>query len=219
MCQFKIKLYRGSHYPQLQRKSVIGDSLGYNLTVKNGKFLSPKNTSVVEGLGPCLQFFLWSPHKIFNSHSAPELDHVSDVKKRIVECALALKDDVKNKTQEVVAFITGGMKYNPKLPITAKCNEFINETYDALQDAGINTVIIAGQKGDGLNSRINTYARDNSITCLGGPIKDIPKFKKGMDIDECTEILEDYFDYVELSPDVEIEVIDELPAKTEHLLK
>ena len=99
MCQLKIKLYRGNQYPQLKRKAVIGDSLGYDLTVKKGKFLSPKNTSVVEGLGPCLQFFLWSPNKIFNSHSAPELDQVSDVKKRIVEYALALKDDIKNKTQ------------------------------------------------------------------------------------------------------------------------
>ena len=219
MHQFNVKLFRGTHYPQLKRNNcVVGNSLGHDLMVKNGKFLSPKNTTSVEGLGPCLQFFLWTPVKVFNSHSAPELESVPDVRKRILENAVKLRDDIKNKTREIIAFITGGMEYDPKLPITSKCNDCINDVYEALQEEGIDTVVIALQKGNGLKNRINTYARENTITCQGGPIRNIPKLDKNTKKEDLIEALEEHFDFVELPPNVKVEVVDELPAKTQHLL-
>lgn len=216
MSQFNVKLFRGNNYPVLRRKSVlVGDSLGYDLTIKQGKFISPKNTTSVEGLGPCIQVLLWSPLQIFNSHSAPELEKLGQVGKKVVENAVKLRDDIKNKTGEIIAFITGGMQYDPKVPISNESSKFLNEIYDALQEEGIETIVIAGQKKDGLNKRINTYARENSVTCVGGPIKELPKIGKNADNKEIQEILEEYFDFVELPPSAKIEVIDELPPKTQ----
>ena len=78
--------------------------------------------------------------------------------------------------------------------------------------------MVAGRFCNNINSKLNTYVTDGKMFLWGKPFDN-----KGLNIkntqDEIKEILSDNFDFVEISPEAPISIIDNLPISTKRLVK
>lgn len=207
-----VKILRETVCPKLKQVTEIGDSLGYNLTLKDsGKFLTSGRAVSIDGLGSCVGLRLEtnSPiaqRKTFSAHIAPELEIVEGTCDYVSNIINDLRNSIRKSYEDVIAFLTGG---------TEQSRGLIDEIYRALSQENVHSTLVAGQKNEvlknGLNSnRINSYFYKGDAIVYGDGIK---KIKKDKDIpaEEIQDILDEHFDYVEISPYVPVEFVNSIP--------
>ncbi len=208
-------------YPALKRRSLeIGSSLGHDLSITHGATNKHNVPRAINGLGPCVGFTLFTPTVKFGAHSAPELDtnynSISDfISKKIYE----LKKETRCEDDEISAVIYGGIANdldNVQLS-TASCN-LVDAMEEGCKLESIEPTIISGQFGDGLNTRINSYVGDRQITMYGKLIDKI-KLTLHSSQSEIQKVLEELFEYVKIPQNTKLQILENLPAKTEFLRK
>ena len=207
-------------YPQLKRQGInIGDSLGYNLSVKHALLTVNKSPKKIEDLGPCVGFTLFTPKMKLGAHSAPEIDTDLDfvtnfLTEKINEARIASNC----KDEEVSAVIYGGIAYDSKNPLSNASCELVDSIERACQLEGIEPTIITGQYSDGLNTRLNSYLGNKQITMWGKLVDKIKLTQKATQ-EEIQKALEELFEYVKIGQNIKLKIIENLPSRTEHLLK
>lgn len=181
--------------PTTNNALIVGNSLGYDLTLSHGKMYNLSSKTLVEGLRTCAKLTIWAGKNKFEARTAPELEPINAINQKISEIVENLRGKLRNTFDEVHAFITGGVEYNPKNPVSQQSLDLLNEMYESLQKEGVPTTVIAAQRGDGLKTRINSMSYKNKIFVYGKPIDDVINSKKS----SIQDALDDAFDFVELS--------------------
>ena len=186
--------------PTTKNAMIIGNSLGHDLTIsKSGKYHNVNTKTLIEGLGPCVGLTMWTGKNKFNAHSAPELEPINTVGEKISVVIETLRGKLKNSFDEVHAFITGGVAYDSQNPVSRQSMDLISEMYETLFKEGVPNVVIAGQKSDGIKTRLDTVAFGDNIFLTGKPIDSIVKSEKSLE-DE----IEEQFDFVEFSKNIPV---------------
>jgi len=183
--------------PDTKSAIVIGNSLGYDLILGKGKYHNVNTRTLVEGLGPCIKLTAWGGKDKFEAHSAPELENINNIEQKINDIIDGLRGRMRKSFDDIHAFITGGIEYNPQNPVSEKSMNLIEKIYEALQKEGVPTSVIAAQKSDGLNTRLNTLGFNNNMYIYGKPIDEVLLSDKT----DLKEALEDNFDFVEFADD------------------
>jgi len=201
----KIILAKKIIIPTNNYPRVVGNSLGHDLTMSHGKYYNLVSDSYLEGLGSCVGLTAWAGKNKFIANSAPELESLKNIDGNITKIIENLRGKLKNSFDEVHAFITGGIKYDPNIKGSKESFNLIEELYESLFRQGVPTTVIAGQKGDGLKTRINSKALADNIFISGKPVDEIILSAKEEHLSK--DILEEQFDFVEL--------LDNMPVKIE----
>ena len=181
--------------PTTKNAIVIGNSLGHDLILSKGQYHHVNTRTLVEGLGPCIKLTAWGGKDKFEAHSAPELENIDNIGERISNIIEGLRGRMRKSFDDIHAFITGGIEYNPQKPESEKSMSLIEEMYEALQKEGIPTSVIAAQKSDGINTRLKTLVFNNNMYIYGKPVDNILASEKS----NLTEAIEDHFDFVEFA--------------------
>lgn len=188
--------------PTTKQAMEIGSSLGHDLLLNKGKYHHINTRTQVKGLATCTSLTAWAEKVKYEAHSAPELEPLEAVENRINEILDGIRDRLNDTFSEIHAFITGGIEYNPKNPVSEKSMSLIEEMYDILSEKGVQTSVIAGQRGDGVNTRINTLSFKDNIFMYGKPIDDVLDAKIDL-----KDALNKHFDFVELSDDISVSAL------------
>lgn len=207
-------------YPSIKKQGInIGDSLGHNLSVKHASLIGNTSPKKIEDLGPCVAFTLITPNMKLGAHSAPEIDTDSNF---VINCLTEKINEARIasncKDEDVSAVIYGGIAYDSKNPLSEDSCRLVDAMEEACQLEGIEPTIITGQYSDGLNTRLNSYLGNRQIT-MWGKLVDKIKLTHQATQEEIQKILEELFEYVKISQNTKIKVIEDLPCRTEHLLK
>ena len=189
--------------PTTKNAIVIGNSLGHDLTLNKGQYHHVNTRTLVEGLGPCIKLTAWGGKDKFEAHSAPELESINNIGERISDIIEGLRGRMKKSMDEIHAFITGGIEYNPHNPVSEQSMDLIETIYEALQKEGVPTSVIAAQRSDGIKTRLNTLVLNNNMYIFGKPIDDV----LASDKNNLKEALEDHFDFVEFSKDFSVNTL------------
>jgi hypothetical protein len=207
-------------YPQIKKQGVnIGDSLGYNLSVKHAELSTVKYPRKIEDLGPCVGFALYTPQKKLGAHSAPEIDTDLDfVTKCLTKKIHETRKASNCKDEEMSAVIYGGIAYDSKNSLSNASCELVDSIERACQLEGIEPTIITGQFSDGLSTRLNSYLGNKQITIWSRLLDKIKLTHKATQ-EEVQKALEELFEYVKIGQNTKLKIIEDLPYKTEHLLK
>lgn len=198
----KIVLASKQFIPTTKTATIIGDSLGHDLFLNKGQYHHLNTRTQVKGLGPCIKLTAWAEKNKFEAHSAPEMEPIEAVGKRISEMVEGLRGRLRNSFNEVHAFLTGGIERNPNNPDSELSMDLLEEMYKALKKEGVPTSVIAAQKGDGLNTRINTLAFKDNMYIYGKPIDDVINSKSSL-----KDALEERFAFVELSDNTPVSIL------------
>ena len=189
--------------PSTKNAIVIGNSLGHDLTLNNGQYHHVNTRTLVEGLGPCIKLTAWGGKDKFEAHSAPELENLNNIRQRVSDIIEGLRGRMRKSLDEIHAFITGGIEYNPHNPVSEKSMDLIETIYEALQKEGIPTSVIAAQRGDGLKTRLNSLVLNNNMYIYGKPVDEV----LASDKKNIKEALEDKFDFVEFADNFSINTL------------
>lgn len=218
MTKFAINILPNKVYPIQRQATIIGDSIGKHISINHSKQLSSKqpiHTNITE---PSVGITLWSPSKKIATKSTPSIDVPLLASRQLINIITNLRNSISKSYEEIIAVLVGGVSYIPNNPISAKSVELIDKLYKTLQDEGIETTMVAGRFCNNINSKLNTYVTDGKMFLWGKPFDN-----KGLNIkntqDEIKEILSDNFDFVEISPEAPISIIDNLPISTKRLVK
>ena len=191
-------------FPAIAPSGIIGSSLGHNLTLGHGKYLNIATKTLTEDLGPCVNLTMWAGKQKFVGHSAPELEHIDrdeGLNITIGRITDNLRGRLKNSLDEIHAFITGGIARDGKSEMSDKSFTLIEEMYEALSKLGIPTTVIAGQKSNGLKTRMQAFAYNDNIFIKGQPIDNITKTDLNLE-----DAIKNEFDFVELTKNTPIEI-------------
>ena len=190
--------------PCTKTTMVIGDTFGRDLTLSKGKFHNTCTRTITENLGPCTKLTMWIGKHKYEGNSAPELEPIENVYHIIDNIVETLRGKVRNSFDEVHAFITGGIGYNPKNPVSKQSMDLIEEMYEALYKQGVPTSVVAAQKGNGTKTALGTLAFKDNIYVFGKPIDEIVLSSQNGDMES---ILNNHFDYVELTKEVPVKIV------------
>ena len=220
MAPITFNFLSNKSYPQLKRLGAeVGNSLGYDLSVKYGKIAVNQMPKFVKGLGACVGVALFADKYKFVAHSAPEMDNNPNfISNFISETIDKIRTKGHCKDEDVSAVIYGGIAYDSTNPISEKSCELVDAIEEGCKLEGIEPTIITGQYSNGLNTRIDSYIGQNQIIVWGKLIDKI-KATQNVTSQEIVKILEEIFEYVKIAQDTKLKVIKDLSYKTEHMLK
>ncbi len=217
MEKYLVTLIKNNAYPVSRQSLEIGSGFGHDLTLANGKLAASKRPMHTNDMGPCLAILLQSPNQKFMAHIAPEIEISNTVITRLNKVISEMRNSFKRSYEELIAVITGGIEYNSKSNLSAKSMELAETAYDVFSKEGIPTTIIAGQRGDGLNTRLNLYSHYKNSFIWGKPINSINP--KNASQKEVQRALEDNFDFVEIAPEIPVTITNKLPGQINKSLK
>ena len=80
--------------------------------------------------------------------------------------------------------------------------DLIEEMYESLTKEGVPTSVIAAQRGDGVNSRLNTFSYKDNLYIYGKPIDDVINSKEGL-----KDALNNRFAFVEISDNTPVSIL------------
>lgn len=198
----KIVLASKQFIPTTKTATVIGDSLGHDLFLNKGQYHHLNTRTQVKGLGPCIKLTAWAEKNKFEAHSAPELEPIEAVGARISEMVEGLRARLRNSFNDVHAFITGGIERNPNNPVSEQSMDLLEEMYEALMKEGVPTSVIAAQRGNSINSRIDTLTFKDNMFMYGKPIDDVLNSNASL-----KDALEERFAFVELSDKIPVSIM------------
>lgn len=205
-------------YPELKRKGLeVGSSLGHDLSVKYGKVVTNLIPKTVNGLGPCVGVTIFSPNRKFVAHSAPELENPCFVKDFISKKIYELKTKDKCKNEDISAVIYGGIAYDEANPLSNDSCRLVDAIEEGCNLESINPTIITGQYSNGLSTRIDSYIGLNQITMWGKLIDKI-KLSHNATQGQIQNVLKEFFEYIKIPQNTKLNIMEELPCRTEHLL-
>lgn len=208
MVQFNVNLIRGNvdlTKPMAARTLSGIDKYGRNLTIKGGKYLTPLSYNAIENIDAGLQILIHTPIKNFIAHIMPNLENIETVGQKVAEIAAKLRDESANKTKEVFAFITGGKSSESTDPLAADSSKMLNNVYDALEEEGVETTVIASPYTE-REKYLTTCTRKDKIDCTGGLIDTLPEIPNNATNKEVQDILENYYEFVEISPNTKVNI-------------
>ncbi|MBR6126787.1 hypothetical protein IKQ21_03795 [bacterium] len=185
---------------------------------KNCKTLVARTVAIATDLAPVVGITLWTPEKKIAVCSTPTVEKLRNVPDRVKNLIETLHNESRKSYDRMLAFITGGVAYNSHNANAKDSAELVEKIYDAFQKEGIETSVIADQFADSKTQRINSYCVANNITLWGKPINQL-ELNKNSNADEIENALAEEFDFVELSPNIDFRVIDELPTAAKEAVK
>ncbi|MBQ7764606.1 hypothetical protein IJ384_04470 [bacterium] len=200
-----IKLLPNKVWPKLKNNYlIVGNSLGHDLSIRHGKLTHVDNAKMVTGLGPCVGLAITSPKQHFVAHSAPEIDTDMNFVSRFLEDVLGkIRYKLNKQDEEISAVIYGG---------DDRSWDLVNTMADVFESENITPTIIAGQKNDSTENRIDSYVRNGHIT-LWSKLIDKINLTKDATQEQIKNKLEEIFNCVEIPEGTELRVLDKLPNK------
>ena len=201
-----IKFLPNKVWPTLKPSLIVGNSLGHDLSIRYGKLSRRDAAKMVLGLGPCVGLAISTPKDHFVSHSAPEIDTDMNFVTRFLQDTVGkMRYNSNCKDEEISAVIYGG---------DDRSWDLVNTMADVFESENIESTIIAGQKGDSINTRIDSYIREGHVT-LWGKLIDKINLTKNATQEQIVKILEELFNCVEIPKNTDLRIIDKLPNKVE----
>ena len=218
MTKFAIDLLPNKIFPVQRQATIIDDNIGKHLSINYVKQLSPKQAIHTNITEPSIGITLWSPSKKIATKSTPSIDVPLLASRQLINIITNLRNSIRKSYEEIIAVLVGGVSYIPNDSISIKSVELIDKLYKTLQNEGIETTMIAGRFCDSINSKVNTYVTDRKMFLWGKPFDNKGLHTKNSQ-NEIEEILSHNFDFVKISPDAPINIIDSLPTSTKRLVK
>lgn len=211
MRSLKINLVKNFGSEYAAKTAYIGDGkLACDATFRKGKLLDISSPTAIKGLGPCVGITLFSPKRKFSAHSAAEFELPQFLSKPMEKVIKNLRGDLKRSYEEIVAFIIGGIQATKENKLSQNSSALVDAYYEELKKHNIPTTVIAGQLGDGINTRLNTYFTTGHIIVNGKPISDLALSEKS-GLNEIKNALEKKFDFVEISPSLPVRFLEKEP--------
>lgn len=200
MTNFSINLSKVA-YPNTKSIISVGNSFG-NYTLKDAKTANPNTVLGTNDAYACTILALNNGKKKFLAHLAPELQPTNFIQKSLEKKLTEFCE----KSNDVKGIITGGWdsanieSFN--LPIAIA---------DVLDSFGIKFSMICGKKKG--SAPENVVMHRNTATIWSDKFKELfAKIKSNnVDNDAIQKTLEDHYEIVELSDDIPINILDELP--------
>ncbi len=196
-----INLTKAAYAGSKQAKTV-GNL--HNYLIKNGLTSTPNRGVKTENINSCTAGVLNAGRKNFMFHSAPELQPIELIKKELEKQVNTLRETC----DTVRGFIVGGLELNPKDKETVRSFDLYNKIADTLDELGVPFTMMCGKKkGAPLEGM---YAVNDTITVWSDFFKNIfsPGNKK-LQQDEIIQLLEKNYQFVEVSPEQKIQILDE----------
>ena len=185
---------------------------------KKCKAMVAKTVTIATDLAPVLGVTLWLPEKKISVCSNPKTETLQSVPDKVRKMIEILHNESRKNYDRMFAFITGGVASDSKNACAQESADLTYTIYDTFQKEGIETSVIADQFADSKTQRINSYCVGNNITLWGEPINQV-KLNRDAELSEIREALSENFEFVELSPNIEFKVIDELPISAREAVK
>ena len=200
-----VKFLPNKTWPVLKdKKLIVGNSLGHDLSVRYGRLGSKDAAKMVLGLGPCLGIAISSPKQHFVAHSAPEIDtDMNFVSRFLAETIDKMRYNSKCNDEDISAIIYGGDE---------RSWDLVNTLADTFESENIEPTIIAGQKGDSTKNRIDSYIHDGHVTMWGKLIDKI-KLTHNATQEQISKVLNELFNCVEVAENTELRILKDLPNK------
>lgn len=207
MTNFSINLSKVA-YPRIKSLVSVGNSLG-NYTLRDAKTVSPTIVLGTSDAYACTILALNNGKKKFMAHLAPELQPIKFVEKGL-EKKLA---DFCEDSNDVKGVITGAWDSTQadsfELPIAIA---------NILDKFGIKFSMLCGKKKG--SAPENMVMHKNTATIWSNKFKELFSNIKSDNVDNnaVQKALEDHYEIVELSDDIPINVIGEIPKNILNLV-
>lgn len=214
-----INLMQKAVYPNIKRQSLeVGNSLGHDLSVKHGATVVKRMPKLVNGLGPCVGIAIFGLNKKFIAHSAPELDYPNYARDFLSKKIDEIKMIDKCKEKDISALIYGGIAYDSNNPLSEDSCRLVDAMEEACELEGVSPAILTGQFSDGLDTRLDSYVGQNQVTIWGKLINQIKSNQNATQV-EIQKLLEEFFEYVKIPDNVEINIFEGLSKRIQNLFK
>ena len=197
MCAFTINLSKIS-YPMTKGAKVLNSanssiSKGYLGCVGRGVRAENISNSTVGVLNSGKRNFIFAAY--------PEIQPINSIKR-----ALAQKiEELRNGCEEIHGMICGGLELNPRNNESVRSFDLYNAIADALDDLGVKFSMICGKEKNAPMESL--YSFGESTTLWGGRFDKILK-DKAPTRDEVIANLENHYQFVEISPEQAVKVIE-----------
>ena len=193
---------------QVKHISTIGDSLGYDNTIsKSAKKLKLESAAQTKDLKSNIAIILQSLKQKFIINTAIEQENLETMSDNLRNIIKEMRENLISKKDEIVAFVTGGREYNSLNPYADKGRDVSDKIIEFLEEEKIPATVLLEQKGK-LDKGLNVYAHRDNAVLYGGIMNDINKGKFPKDSNELKEFMEEFFDYVQISPKAPIQFSD-----------
>lgn len=201
-------------YPEIKNiYREVGNSLGHDLSIKNGKNSCTNVGRTIKGLGPCVGLAVITPKQNFYAHCAPEIDidpqSVSNYLSRVV---YNIKNENKLKDEDVAALVYGGIAYDEDNNLSSDSIALVDGIVDGLKAESVEPAIITGQFSDGLSDRIDSYMRKDHVT-VWGKLIDKMGLTPNASQAQIQKVLEEFFEYVNIPQNTILKVIHDVPNR------
>lgn len=209
-----INLLQNKAYPQLKRTHTILES-----GLHNGKMYTHPHPGIIKDLTKDIGVAIFGPTAKFVAQVSPDFDADPQlVADTISEKIHEVRKKCKCKDEELSAAIYGGVAYDCFTPFSEESCRLVDAIEEGCKKEDIVPTIISGQIKSDAPIGINTYAGKYYVTMWGKFIDQI-KLTQNATKEQIQSILENFFEYVKLAPDVEIKPLEKLPPATSHLSK
>lgn len=202
---FSINL-SGIPYPQVKKSLTVGNFHDY--TIKKGLNACFNKGLLTENINSCTAGVLNAGKRNFMFHAAPEMQDLTTVKKELLKQI----DKLRESCEDIKGFICGGWALNTKDRETVRSFDLYNTIADTLDELGVKFTMLCGkEKGSSMD---NIYAVNNNVTIWNDSFKELLPQIKSKNPDDIQDILEKRYQFVELTPELDITVADKPKTKS-----
>jgi hypothetical protein len=198
---FTVKLGSVAHSLPKQAKCIGKDGV---FAIRHGGYSTSTHALYSEGANTCLLVGL-NAGKQNNCllHIAPEDQSVSSIEKELTSCVDRVKEQSKNVKEKVCAILFGGRELSKDDPESIGSFDIYNTVADVLEKLGVSFSMICGKKKGAATD--NMFMRTTDIAIWNKDLKNL-KIPENASQDDIAAALSERYQFVELSPDVTLEV-------------
>lgn len=201
-----INLSKAAYIGGKQSKTV---GQFHNYLIKNGLTSTPNRGIRTENINSCTAGVLNAGKKNFMFHAAPEMEAIGLIKKELEKQVNILRETCDN----VKGFIVGGLRLDPKDKESVQSFDLYNKIADSLDELDVPFTMMCGkEKGAPMEG---IYAVNDTLTVWSNAFKNLftPENKK-LKQDEIIDLLEKKYQFVEISPEQKISILEDSIAKS-----
>ena len=215
MSQFTINLAPKKIYPLLKNNKIFYGNGSVDLfSFNNGRFFNNTTTKKIENIGNTLAIGFSTPTHKFIACSSPDVDynyqHSRDFfAKKINE----LREQ--SRHNDVDGIVYGGMAYDIGDPLSEISCGIVDSFEAACKAEGIEPTIISGRYNAKLGD-FNSYIGEEQLVFWGDLVDKID-LTKDASRKQIIKALEKLFEYVKVSENIAIKIIDEFSSSAKRL--
>ncbi len=205
MCPLNINLTSNSYHP-VKTAKVVGNFHDY--LFRNGMTVSLNKGVRTENINSCTAGIINAGKRNFMFRSAPEMESLRFLKKEIENQVNILRETC----DKVKAFIIGGLELNNKDRESVQSFDLYNTIADTFDELNVPFAMMCGKKKGAPMEGI--YAVNDNITVWSKLFKNLftPENKK-LKQDEIIDLLENNYQFIEVSPEQKISILGDSIAK------